>query len=395
MNILTRHIAQVLSPELEKKLSEFRHYMGINLAGFSQDVVEWHGVVPEGWAEFPHIPSKRSRVYTGRSDTFSYSHHHSICKFKERYVVAWSNGLAHEDAAGQEPHYAWSDDAATWSSDRVIVHTDPASGLIRNLGGLFADDNYLYAFVGTATPAGVAEPGMTSNITKKNRLDLYRTSDLESWEEHLGVVDDFYLFEGPRLTREGKLLCCGINEFNHDEALILIWDDPSDPTTSPRRILVSGAEEGVRPQQGTWYQTDDGRIWIWQRDGGHLTRLGLTWSDDGGDTWNPIVSTNFQNTYSRAHAGRLNDGRFYIIGNNFEQYLNRLYMHVAVSDDGAVFDRMYTLLQGPTTRRIPGRHKEDGYHYPNSIVDGDNLLVTYSVNKEDIEVAVVDTNKFE
>ena len=125
-----------------------------------------------------------------------------------------------------------------------------------------------------------------------------------------------------------------------------------------------------------------------------MTRLALNWSGDGGETWSPIVSTTFQNTFSRAHAGRLSDGRFYIIGNNFDQFLNRLYMQVAVSDDGECFDRMYTLLEGPTTRRVPGRHKEDGYHYPNSIVDGDKLLVVYSVNKEDIEVAVVDTTTF-
>ena len=86
--------------------------------------------------------------------------------------------------------------------------------------------------------------------------------------------------------------------------------------------------------------------------------------------------------------------RCYIIGNNFDQYLNRLFMQIAISDDGECFDRMYTLFEGPTTRRVPGRHKEDGYHYPNSIIDGEKLLVIYSVNKEDIEVGVVDTTSF-
>ena len=130
------------------------------------------------------------------------------------------------------------------------------------------------------------------------------------------------------------------------------------------------------------------------RDSGYRTRLALTWSDDGGESWSPFVSTTFQNTYSRAYAGRLSDGRFYIMGNNFDQYLNRVHMHMALSDDGERFDRMYTLVEGPTTRRVPGRHKEDGYHYPNCMVDGDKLLTVYSVNKEDIEVSVVDTTTF-
>jgi hypothetical protein len=393
MNIITRHIAEVLAPELTDKLGEFQHYMGLGIAGY-QDVVEWHGVVPEGWAYFPQIQAKRSRVYTGRADTFAYSHHQGICKFQDYYVAAWSNGFAHEDAPGQEPHYSWSTDAESWMPNHTIVHTDPTQGVVRNLAGLYADDQYLYAFVGYTMPYAVARPGMTSIQTRSMRLDLYRTKDLENWDEYLGITDDIYLFEGPRLTREGKLLCCGIHQSNYDEAIMLIWDDPTDLTVHPRRIMVSGMAEGIRPEQGTWYQTDDGRIWMWQRDGGHLTRLALTWSDDGGKTWSPMVSTNFPNTYSRARAGRLRDGRCYIIGNNFNQYLNRCYMHIALSDDGANFDRMYTLLQGPTRRRIPGRHKENGYHYPNSIVDGDKLLVVYSVNKEDIEVAVVDTTKF-
>ena len=51
---------------------------------------------------------------------------------------------------------------------------------------------------------------------------------------------------------------------------------------------------------------------------------------------------------------------------------------------------LYTLVEGDTTRRINGRHKEDGFHYPNCYADGDTLFVTYSVNKEDIEVLSVD-----
>ena len=393
MQIANRQVAQVLSPGLTKKLREFRNRMGLDVAGYGGKAAEWHGAVPAGWAEFPQLIARRSRVYSGMADSFAYSHHQSICKFKGRYVVAWSNGPLHEDDAGQQVHYACSRDLEVWEPNKVVVATDPDSGVVRNQAGLYADDGYVYCFVCHAEPYGRDEPGMSSILTKKMRLDLYRSSDLESWEEFKGFAEDVYLFEGPRLTREGKLLCSGINQANQDEAKILIWD-AADPTVAPQTVTVDGSAQGVRPQQGTWYQTDDGRIWVWQRDAGHLTRLALTWSDDGGGSWSPMVSTDFPNTFSRAHAGRLTDGRFYLIGNNFDQYLNRLYMHIAISDDGTCFDRMYTLLQGETTRRVPGRHKENGYHYPHSMVEGDRLIVVYSVNKENIEVAVVDTQAF-
>ncbi len=66
-------------------------------------------------------------------------------------------------------------------------------------------------------------------------------------------------------------------------------------------------------------------------------------------------------------------------------------MLLGLSDDGAEYDRMFTVVTGDTTRRIEGKHKEDGYHYPNCLADGDRLLLVYSYNKEDIDVAVIDT----
>ena len=123
------------------------------------------------------------------------------------------------------------------------------------------------------------------------------------------------------------------------------------------------------------------------------SRLGLTWSDDEGDTWGELLLTDFPNTYSRAHAGRLSDGRFYIVGNNYDVFLDRRRLLVALSDDGCTFDRQYTLIEGETSRRINGCHKEDGFHYPNTIIDGDRLIVIYSLNKEDIGVGIADMTK--
>ena len=129
---------------------------------------------------------------------------------------------------------------------------------------------------------------------------------------------------------------------------------------------------------------------MFQHDSTMSGRLALSWSDDEGETWSDLLRTNFPNTYSRAFAGRLPDGRFYIAGNNYDRFLDRRSLLVALSDDGATFDRQYLLVSGATTRRIEGRHKEDGYHYPNCVADDGRLLVTYSVNKEDIEVGIAD-----
>ena len=181
---------------------------------------------------------------------------------------------------------------------------------------------------------------------------------------------------------------CAVNDWN--QGLLMLWDNATDPTKEPRLVQVPLADS-LEPLQATWYQTDDGRIWMFYRDGAFSCRLALSFSDDGGETWSQPVLTDFPNTCSRPFAGRLADGRYYIAGNNYDRLLDRRSMLLALSDDGTQFDRMFTVVSGSPTRRIEGKHKEDGYHYPNCLADGDKLFVAYSYNKEDIEVALVDT----
>jgi len=392
--IRTHRVVNVIHPRLSARLGEFRDRLAAMAAGYPV-VTDWHPTLPQGWGEFPQVPLTRAAVYRGIAGKWAYSHHQAIARFGGKYVASWSNGFLHEDHVGQQVHYAWSADGVDWSPAQVVAPTPVRSGLVKNNAGLYASKDHLFCYVGVAADFGreVAPPGMFSFSKPQIHLDVYETTDLEHWTQHERICDHVYLFEGPRLTRGGKLLCCGSDLRDH-RAVVLIWDDPSRAADKPRTLRLPESPEGVLPEQGTWYQTDDGRIWMYLRDGSISCRLALTWSEDEAESWSELLRTDFPNTYSRAFAGRLHDGRYYIIGNNYDIFLDRRHLLIALSDDGRSFDRMYTLLEGPTTRRVPGRHKEDGYHYPNSIVDGDKLLVIYSVNKEDIEVGVVDTTTF-
>jgi hypothetical protein len=391
----TYQVVDVVSPDLARRMSDYMQRLSVRRAGY-EVLTDWHPVIPEGWGEFPPVPVQRGTVYAGSAETWAYSHHQAITKFRDTYVASWSNGFLHEDYVGQQVHCAHSSDGLTWSAPVVVAPTPVDSGLVRNNAGLYATEQRLYCYVGVADNMGrdVAPPGMMTLKDPRMYLEVYETDDLTHWTRVGEICEDVYLFEGPRVTRGGRLLCCGRNI--HDRrAMVLVWDDPSRPASRPRVVFLEPRSDGVTPVQGTWYQTDDGRVWLYHRDDTLSLRLGLCWSDDEGDTWSDIYLTNFPNTYSRAYAGRLNDGRYYIAGNNYSIFLDRLHLLVALSDDGREFTRQYTIVEGETTRRINGRHKEDGYHYPNCIADGDRLLVIYSVNKEDIEVAVADMSAVE
>jgi len=391
--VRNQRVVSVLAPKLAGHLQDFRLRLSALGAGFP-DLTVWHPGTKATWGEFPDVPLQRATVYRGNAETWAYSHHHAIAKFGDRYVASWSNGPVHEDHVGQEVHYAWSENGLDWSEPRVLVHTPLESNHVRNNVGIYVRDGRLYCYVGVAEhfEREVIHVSMTTLDKAPLRLDVYETTDLQNWTCHEDINQNVYLFEGPRETRGGRLMCCG-SDFTDHHGVVLVWDDPSRPADPPRAVDMPDSPEGVLPEQGTWYQRDDGRIWMYLRDASISCRLALSWSDDEGDTWSEPLRTDFQNTYSRAFAGRLTDCRYFIAGNNFDRLLDRMHLLIALSDDGCVFDRQYTLLKGQTTRRIEGRHKEDGYHYPNCLVDGDRLFVIYSVNKEDIEVGIVDMSQ--
>ncbi len=382
---------KVLNPDFAKQLDNYRVRIGAMKSGYPV-LTDWHPVIPQGWGDFPKVPFQRSVVYGGNTQTRAYSHQQTITKFGDRYVDTWSSGFLHEDYVGEEVHLAWSADGVDWSQPQVVASTPVESKLVRSNAGIYATNEHLYNYVCVAKDYGrdTAPPGMCVLKDQHIHLDVYETTDVENWTHHENICPSVYLFEGPRRTLGGKLMCCGFDLVRRN-GMVLIWDDPSKPTTSPRVVDIPESPDGFYPEQGTWYQTDDGRIWMYHRDQSISGRLALTWSDDEGETWSPLLRTDFPNTYSRAFAGRLTDGRYYIVGNNYDRFLDREHLLIALSDDGYVFNRQYVLVEGQTTRRVNGRHKEDGYHYPNCFADQDKLFVTYSVNKEDIEVGILDT----
>jgi hypothetical protein len=390
----TTKTVEVIAPELKAKLADFRMRLAVISSGYPK-VTDWHPGIQDNWGTFPNAQFERRVIFRGSAEDRAYNHHQSITKFGSRYVASWSSGFLHEDHVGQEVRFSWSDNGVNWSSPQVIAQTPVESKLVRNNVGLYVSDGNLYCYVGVAKDfrRDVAKPGMNVLEKQRIRLGVYETTDLKNWTLHEGICDNIYIFEPPRKTKGGKLLCGGRN-LNDRNGMFLIWDETSKPEENPRVVKLPKTEN-VIPGQCTWYQTDDGRLWMFVREYNLSCFLGLAWSDDEGETWSELFRTDFPNTFSRAFAGRLKDGRYYIVGNNYDRLLDRTHLLIALSDDGHVFNRQYTLVEGDTTRRINGRHKEDGYHYPNCLVDGNNLRVIYSVNKEDIEVGMLDVSKID
>lgn len=339
----------------------------------------------------PQAPITRHRVYTGTRETGSFNHHAQIAKFRGTYFLAWSNGYVDEEAGGQRILIARSEDGCHWSEPVCVAGRGPGEeDVAHNSVALYAADR-LYLFdMNEDTIRDATAVGMRRIDPLSTRIDVYASEDGISWQKvHTMSSDIRWIFEAPRPTREGRLMVVG--NLREKGPAILLWPG-MDILQTPEYIPVPEPEGAKFPYgESSWYQADDGRIFVFWRDEGASCRLYVSVSDDNGHSFTPPMFSDIPDSMSRNFAGRLADGRYFLCNNAVPTLLDRRHLMLHLSRDGYEFDTVYILLNDPTSQRRKGLLKEDGYQYPCCLPEEGRLLVAYSVNKEDIECGIVDT----
>lgn len=391
IEVLSRGFAKMLSPEVTEQLGRFHMQSSMQQAGC---LLRLDDQGPRG--ENPPIieptPFHRSRVYTGTRLSGSFNHHSQLATFKGRYYLGWSNGLVNEEAAGQRILLASSEDARNWSEPACIVGDRDEESLASNCVALYATEETLYLVGMTEeTTHDETVPGMRRISPDSQQMSVYASGDARTWEKVFTFSDKIrWIFEAPRLTADGHLLCVAYTESG---PAVLRW--PGDQLCEqPEMIAVPEPHGSAFPYgESTWYQIDDGTIVIFWRDEGRSCHAWVNTSTDNGRTFSEPVISDIPDSMSRLYAGRLSDGRYYLINNTHPELLNRMHLMILLSDDGYVFNKIGMLIDDPTAQRLIGLLKCDGYQYPCAMVDGEDLLVAYSVNKEDIECGCVKINE--
>ncbi|HCR19746.1 MAG TPA: hypothetical protein DIU35_19900 [Candidatus Latescibacteria bacterium] len=388
-DIYTETRISMLTPELRQKVRDNLVTSQFQKAGC---------VRPDGqsWpAWFNHVPIERVRVATGSKDFGMYNHQAGICNWQDRYWYVFSNGADNEEAPGQRTMLTSSQDLVNWSNPTCVAPGDPKGDMWRNTGGVMGYGDRLVVFVQTKTGHSTArKPGMSANEEAKaaRKVGVFVSSDGKDWTES-DVVDDCHWYEAPKLTGEGKLLCAATKE---GRPVVLLW--PGDnPLVTPDIIEIPydnsrGMDSGRFPYgEASWYETDDGKIFMFHRNETDELRLRVALSEDGGSSWTHPMYSNIPDSKSRVSAGRLADGRYFLINNAIADLLNRVPLMISISKDGLKFEKQYFLLNEPTRIEFPGVLKAHGYQYPCALVKEDRLIVAYSVNKEHMELLTVDT----
>ena len=386
----------ILSPELKEKV--FNVYRAA--------CFEATGCMREGGfgdlAYVPPIGMERRLVYRAGDGFGTYDHAPALAKFKGRYVLAWNSGKGNEDAPGQDVLISFSDDGKAWSRPKVVLASNEAERQYYMTAGLYVYKDTLYLFVmekyAAAPDSGYS---MTANDTAQGRNynNIWASDDGENWRlVNRNFADLLFMLHPPALTPKGRLLQSACNF--RGRPIVLLWpaDNPEEkpcivelPWPVDERKYREGHDLGIWCYgENCFYSLDDGTIVMLLRNENGTCQLGVTISRDDGETWETIMQSNFPDSASRLATGRLADGRYFIVGNSTRVYMDRNFFAISFSPDGRKFNEMFRLTTDIERQKHGGELKCHGFQYPCALVDGNRLLIAYSVNKEDIECGTIE-----
>ncbi|MFC5408850.1 hypothetical protein ACFPMF_06005 [Larkinella bovis] len=142
----------------------------------------------------------------------------------------------------------------------------------------------------------------------------------------------------------------------------------------------------------SYYRRKDGKtvaLWKWSHSG---------LSSDNGQTFSkPVKVPTFVMAGGKQWGQRTEDGRYAICYNPTEYNEHRFPLIVVSGDDGILYDNMLIVQGEVPPRRFFGRWKDFGPCYTRGIEEGNgnppgnDMWLTYSMNKEDIWVSRVPT----
>jgi hypothetical protein len=365
-------------------------------------------------AGYPQIEGVRhALVFAATDETGGYNHHAQIAAHKGTIYALWSNNRHFEDAPGQRVLFATSPDGLHWSSHAEAF---PSPGpfkeksetglLLTTLGWVQVGDK-LFALAKLTAMDGFRNPDNTLFSPTKDRKR--------------GIIFDKRIYYGilareltdagtwgPIFTVEGKPPA-------PDQIAFPVLDHSQCVSPGEYQAILAASKEYSYPWRNrlprtpgkpllcepSTYALEDGTLVTLFRDERYSHRLFVSTSPDGGNTWSTPYPTNIPDSPSYTKTIALEDGSVVMVGNqiaeekNFDNpkpaHLGRDTLVLSLSKDGLTFDKAYSLREGKHAFRVPGvgGRGYTGAQYPSLLINNDNLLVIYSIAKEDIEVSSV------
>ncbi len=333
--------------------------------------------------------AKTIEVFSAEEKTDHYVNGAVITEFKGKLYCQWQSSSCDEDSEDTHVVYSVSDDGKIWSNPSVLM---PAlKNSFCTSGGWFSAGDVLIAYINVwendASPL-VGSAYYTESKDGKHWSEI-KPVLMNDGGEMRGVIEqDIYRLDSGRLVSAAHFRPgLSVNPiYTDDTSGIKGWN-----CAEYKRIPAKNG--GSREIEPSIFVNSDKNIVMIFRDQDSTFHKLASLSEDNGENWSETVLTNMPDSRSKQSAGNLPDGTAYMVGNPVTAK-NRVPLAIALSRDGKIFDTAYALR---TTEELPelmyeGKAKRQGYHYPKSTVIGDSLYVSYSTNKERIEITKIPLN---
>ena len=326
----------------------------------------------------------------------AFNHHAALGRHDGRFLAMWSNHPLGEDASGQRVLYSESPNGGFWEEPRELF---PAPDEIRDRGEpgvtlrpdrwvVVGDRCYAVAYSRTQGTPNSSFP-VAREVSSDGTLGAPFTLHPEDRTELLPVyMRDSEPYGNPEAAE-------AILGWYRENEVVSWWAQFGEGV--PRNGI-----DGANLIEPLTYRAADGEVILLMRfhprgaDLRHNNRMYVSFRDRDGE-WAVPYPTDIPDSPSRTEPIVLPDGTVLLVGNQIApelddgRYLFRDPLTVAVSRDGYIFDRVYSVRHdAPTEYRFDGiGGRTGGFAYSSSLVHDGWLYTLYSVGKEDIEITRV------
>tara|TARA_R110001583_G_scaffold195374_1_gene372375 strand:+ start:19684 stop:21666 length:1983 start_codon:yes stop_codon:yes gene_type:complete len=352
---------------------------------------------------------------------WTYNHQPYLCYWNHKFYLEYLSGEFQEHTPPTRVLLLTSENGKDWSAPEIIfpiydlpeIETDkgylPAGTkavmhqrmgfYVAPNGKLLASAFYSYSLTPRHSPnAGQGLGRVVREIKKDGSYGPIYFIRYNRWNGYNETNTNFPFYK----TSSDKEFLEACESLLSDKLMTLQWweeDRGKDGFFSVDPGDVEGAayfSETITTSRGAgkalsyYHRPDNVVVGIWKNQWSAL-------SEDDGKTWTPFTKNKtLSPTGAKVWGQKLDDGTYALVHDQTAGFRNRYPMVVMASADGHDYDRMLSVRGDIPLRRYQGIHKRIGAQYFRGIVEGNGnppgneLWVTYSVNKEDIWLSSID-----
>lgn len=315
-------------------------------------------------------------------------HQHAYLTWYEgQYWAMWSDGpgipqdgrspydhrnkVPRHDQPGTQVSYAVSPDGLTWSDPQALSGPPRIDGFGWIARGFWVREGQLLGLASHFNAPAYPGEGLS--------LEAFAWDPSTSeWQPHGTVLYDTLNNFPPQKLPNGQYM---MTRRDHRKQLsVMIGGVKAFDDWQVRP--VAAYDETSQPEEPGWYILPDGKHIVGLlRDNTNSKRLLRFFSADNGESWTPIIRTNFPDARSKFFTMRTSRGTYAMVSNS--NPATRDPLTLAISHDGLVFTELFYL--------IGGRHID----YPHMIEHDGHLLIAFSGAKQTMEVMRVSLDDIE